>query len=157
MITVEDVSHITGLMIRLVNKYNRLDSRALDFGTGDLLYPSEIHIIEAIGKSHGNTVNEICQKFGVTKGAISQIVHKLSQKGLVTKKRNPDFYKEIMLSLTPRGRKAFEGHENLHKMMDEDLYRNMAHFDKDKIKGFEDVLRVIESRIEKYIELGKKE
>lgn len=156
MITVDDVSRITGLMIRLVNKYNRLDSKALDFGTGDLLYPSEIHIIEAIGKNHGNTVNEICQKFGVTKGAISQIVYKLSKKGLVTKKRKPDFYKEIMLSLTAKGRKAFKGHENLHKLMDEDLYKNMSHFDKDKIENFEVVLRIIESRIEKYIELGKK-
>jgi DNA-binding MarR family transcriptional regulator len=156
MITVKDVSRITGLMIRLVNKYNRLDSKALDFGSGDLLYPSEIHIIEAIGKNHGNTVSEICQKFGVTKGAISQVVYKLSKKGLISKKRNPDFYKEIMLSLTAKGRRAFEGHEKLHKFMDEDLYKNMANFKKDDLKNFEVVLRVIESRIEKYIGLGKK-
>jgi len=85
MITVEDITRIMGIFIRIVNKYNRLESKALDFGTGDLLYPAEIHIIEAIGKNYGNTVNEICQKFGVTKGAISQVVHKLSKKGLINK------------------------------------------------------------------------
>lgn len=157
MITFDDVSRITGLMTRLVNKYNRLDSKALDFGTGDLLFPSEIHVVEIIGKNHGNTVNEICQKLGVTKGAVSQIVDKLSKKGLVAKQRNPDFYKEIMLSLTAKGRKAFKGHENFHKLMDEDLYKNMTHFDKNEIENAEVVLRVIESQIEKYIRLGKKE
>ncbi len=155
MITVEDVTRIMEIVIRLVNKYNRLDSKALDFGTGDLLYPSEIHIIEAIGKNYGNTVNEICQRFGVTKGAISQVVYKLSKKGLINKKRNPDFYKEIMLSLTEKGWKAFDGHEELHKLMDEDLYKNILGFEKEDLKNFEAILHLIESRIEKYIDLGK--
>ncbi|MBN2086738.1 MarR family transcriptional regulator [Candidatus Peregrinibacteria bacterium] len=157
MITIDDVSNITELMIKLVNKYNRLDSKALDFGTGDLLYPSEIHMIETIGKNHGNTVNEICQQFGVTKGAVSQIVYKLEKKGLVSKERNTDFYKEIILSLTKKGRIAFEGHEKLHKSMDADLYKTMADFNKHDLNNFEIILRVIESRIEKYIEVGKKD
>lgn len=156
MITVDDISRIIGIVIRIVNKFNRLNAKPLDFGTGDLLYPSEIHIIEAIGKKNGNTVNEICQKFGVTKGAVSQIVNKLSNKGLVSKKRNPDFYKEIFLSLTVKGRQAFNGHEKLHKLMDEDLYGNITNFKKDDLKIFEKMLQEIETRVEKYIELGNK-
>ncbi len=152
----EDVSRITNRIIRLANKYKRLDSKALNFGTGDLLFPSEIHIIEAIGKNYGSTVNELCRKFSVTKGAVSQIVNKLTKKRLLSKKRNPDFHKEIILSLTERGKKAFEGHERLHRAMDEELYRKVLDFKKEDIESFEAILQRVETHIEKYIDYGNK-
>lgn len=156
-ISEEDVNRMTVQLIRIVNKYNRLDSKALDFGTGDLLYPSEIHVIEAIGKRDGNTVNEICTKFSVTKGAISQIVRKLYQKGLIDKRRNPDYHKEIILSLTARGKKAFEGHEKLHRLMDRELTREIVNITKEELKTFEALLRIIEMHIDRYIDLGTSE
>jgi hypothetical protein len=61
-----------------------------------------------------------------------------------------------MLSLTAKGHRAFMGHEKLHKLMDEDLCRNMMNFKNDDLKNFEVILQVIESQIEKYTELGKK-
>ncbi len=154
-ITQDDVSRVTSQIIKLVNKYKRLDSKALDFGTGDLLYPSEIHVIEAIGKNLGNTVNDLCQRFSVTKGAISQIVNKLTAKRLVIKKRNPDYHKEVILTLTERGRKAFDGHERLHAFMDKKLYGTMMNINRDELKNFEDILQIIESYIERYIAFGE--
>lgn len=155
MITREDIGRVTSQLLRLGNKYRRLDSRAIDFGTGDLLYPSEIHVIEAIGKGHGATVNEICRLFGVTKGAISQIVHKLSGKGLVGRTRNPDYHKEIILSLTTRGRKAFEGHERLHGTMDGELYMYLSDVKKENLQSFEEFIARIEILVDRYIEYGK--
>ncbi len=145
------MGRITGHIIKLVNKYKRLDSRALDFGTGDLLFPSEIHVIEAIGKNYGNTVNELCRKFSVTKGAVSQIVNKLSEKRLVNKKRNPEYHKEVILTLTARGRKAFNGHEKFHASMDKELYNTMTDVDREELANFEEIMRKVEAYIERYI------
>ncbi|MBN1531991.1 MAG: MarR family transcriptional regulator [Spirochaetes bacterium] len=153
-VTAEDVSRISVLLMRLVNKYKRLDSRALEYGTGDFLYPAEIHVIEAIGKNQGSTVNEICLKFGVTKGAISQIVNKLLRKGLIDKTRNPEYHKEIILTLTKRGKRAFEGHERLHGLMDAELYRYVSDFQKEDMKRFEEFLSRIETHIGKFIDHG---
>jgi hypothetical protein len=36
--------------IRIVGLFTKLDSRPNDFGTGERLYRSELHIIQAIGR-----------------------------------------------------------------------------------------------------------
>ncbi|AKB22917.1 MarR family winged helix-turn-helix transcriptional regulator [Methanosarcina sp. WH1] len=44
----------------------------------------------------------------MTRGAISQIVEKLEEKGLVKRVRTPDNKKNIMLELTGFGKEAFK-------------------------------------------------
>ncbi len=81
-----------------------------EYGTGVPLYGSEIHTIQAIGKSIGTNVTELAEKMGVTKGAVSQMVSKLVEKGMVRKTRAQDNAKEVVLELTELGRIGFRNH-----------------------------------------------
>ncbi len=142
--------------LRLVNKFNKLEKKPLDFGTGDLLYPSEIHMIDEIGKKKGQTVTELCKRFGVTKGAVSQIVGKLSRKGYIDKLKNEKSGKEILLSLTAKGLKAYNGHVKMHNAIDEDFAINLKNMNVRQVEQFRDNLKMIENHTDKYLNLPKK-
>jgi DNA-binding MarR family transcriptional regulator len=141
--------------LRLMNKFNKLEKQPIDFGTGDSLFQTEIHTIDEIGKRKDKTVTELCKRFGVTKGAVSQIVGKLYRKGYVNKERNENFEKEIFLSLTPKGHKVFEAHIKMHNAIDEDFARNLKDINPEQIAQFRNNLRIIESHVDKYIDLLK--
>ncbi len=142
--------------IRLTNKFNKLFKQPHDFGTGDLLYPTEIHTIDLIGKMRKSTVSELCSLFGVTKGAVSQVVGKLSRKGYVKKIRSRDSGKEKILSLTAKGQQAFKAHVRMHDAMDEELMKKAGDISLPKIEQFKRILSKIEDHLDSYINIGNK-
>jgi DNA-binding MarR family transcriptional regulator len=139
--------------LRLMNKFNKLSKQTFDFGTGDVLYPAEVHVIDEIGKKNGETVTGLCKLFGVTKGAISQIVGKLSRKGYVTKVRNENYGKEIILSLTPKGKKAFDAHIQLHDAIDDDFVKKLGDIPPKQVQQFTAILKKIENHVDVYLNL----
>jgi DNA-binding MarR family transcriptional regulator len=100
---------------RIMNKMSRSESLPRDFGTGDLLFPSEIHTLCVIGTMPGIKITRLSVRLGVTKGAVSKIAKKMEEKGLIEKYQNPGNDKEILLRLTLTGREAYLGHEAYHK------------------------------------------
>lgn len=150
-ITHETLHKILIQFLRTTKKFNELEKLSIDIGNGEKLYPSEFHVIEAIGNNHGNKVTELSQKFGITKGAVSQVVNKLYDKGFIHKKRNKDFGKEIVLSLTERGQKAFEIQDKLHKKMEIEFINYLESFEPEQIDSFIQILGKIEEHIDAFL------
>lgn len=142
------VSDIAQCFARVNNKLNRLEKKAVDFKTGEKLFASELHAIDAIGKKQSNTVTSLCNQFGVTKGAVSQIIGKLEKKGCVLKERNREDGKEIDISLTKKGWEVFTFHEELHREMDQELFNFMKTIPENRLRDFLEFL----TRIEKYVD-----
>ena len=69
----------------LINKYNQKTKTARQYGTEDLLYSAEVHMIEMIGSYETITTTKLAEKLGITKGAVSQITRKLLEKNLIIK------------------------------------------------------------------------
>ncbi|HBF38774.1 MAG TPA: hypothetical protein DDW50_15835 [Firmicutes bacterium] len=141
--------------IKISYKLNELEKVPIDFGTGELLYPSEIHTIDAVGDQY-DTVTAISQNFGITKGAVSQVIFKLHQRGYVQKVRNEAYNKEILLSLTDKGLIAYRTHKELHKTMDGEIIRLMGSYSDEWLQTFENMLLQLEKQVDKFIDLGKK-
>jgi len=82
-----------------------------DYGTGDTYTSAETHIVKCIADHPGITVTELAYDYAKTKGAISQILKKLIEKGLIQQKpsREPGD-KRIFLFLTPEGEQLNEAH-----------------------------------------------
>ena len=91
---------IEELFIKLANKYHSLEKIPVDYGVGKDLYHSERHLIEKIGDYPEKNITELAKFFGVTKGAISQTVKKLENKGIVTRYKGEKNDKEVFLKLT---------------------------------------------------------
>ena len=135
------IDSLIGNGIRLLNKAYALEKKPVDIGNGVLLYPSEFHLIEAIGKNPEKNMTSIASRLGVTKGAISQMVKKLEKKGLVKKAHIPGNRKDITLELTDLGEEAFEWHKSLHESMETAIRKELEQMSDAEIETF---LRIYE-------------
>lgn len=153
-ITHKTLHKILIQFIRTSKKFNEFEKMSIDIGNGEKLYPSEIHIIEAIGSNRANKVTELSYMFHITKGAVSQVVNKLHDKEFIHKERNKEFGKEIILSLTPKGQKAFEIQNELHKKMIIEFINYLESFEPEQIDSFVQILAKIEEYIDAFLNDG---
>ena len=125
--------------LKIVNKYNNLDKKVRSYGTDELLYPSEIHVIDAIGMSKDMTNTKLAAKLGITKGGISQITSKLIKKNLISKK-DGDGLNEVYLILTDKGITAYQAHIKLHEPMVNKLNSLFDNLDESSKKAILDLI-----------------
>jgi DNA-binding MarR family transcriptional regulator len=144
------LAEIMGQLIRVINKFNRFEKVPMNFGIEEMLFPSEIHTIEAIGKSNWINVTQLAETLGITKGAASQMITKLAQKKFVKKIKIPRSEKETFLELTPKGQKAFEGHEKFHRDIYLDFLKYTTNISKKDFRRFKEILTKIEYHIDLY-------
>ncbi|MGE5415783.1 MAG: MarR family winged helix-turn-helix transcriptional regulator [Acidobacteriota bacterium] len=140
------------LFIRLANKVNELEKTPRSFGTDMVLHPSEIHSVDVIGRNQGINVTELAKKLGVTKGAVSQMLSKLTRKGLVKKARDAGNDKEVILELTDDGRIAFAGHQEFHREMFESIIHRLGHVSPEQMGLLIKVLDGIDEHLSLYLE-----
>ena len=144
------LAEIMEQFVRIVNKFHRFEKVPMDFGVEEMLYPSEIHTVEAIGKNHRINVTQLAELLGITKGAVSQTVNKLVQKQFAKKIKFPRSEKEIFLELTPKGRKAFEGHEKFHRDMYLDFLKYAENISNKDFRKFKEIFTKIEHHLDLY-------
>jgi DNA-binding MarR family transcriptional regulator len=109
-----DFAELYQSWMRIRNKMNVMEDLPHDFGVDTLLHLSEIHTIQAIGKTPENNIRIIAGILGVTPSAASQVITRLTRRGLVTKIRGLRNEKEVSLDLTKKGLIAFRNHEEVH-------------------------------------------
>lgn len=148
----EKVDFLIESGIRILNKAYALEKKPVDIGHGTLLYPSEFHVIEAVGKNPTKNLTFIASRLGVTKGAISQIVKKLEKKGLVNRARIPGNKKDVMLELTDFGKEAFEWHRALHESMENGIRKELERMSDAEIEAFLRVYGHIEEMLDRCME-----
>ncbi|MFV0412100.1 MAG: MarR family winged helix-turn-helix transcriptional regulator [Oscillospiraceae bacterium] len=104
-------------MYQTVNIFTAEAKQARDYGTGHLLYHAEVHLITAIYNHKNAKASELAEALGITNGALTQVAHKLVNKGLIERyKLDPD-KRETYFRLTQQGRIVYHGHEQYHKTM----------------------------------------
>jgi DNA-binding MarR family transcriptional regulator len=138
-------------LIRFINKYNDLVKRPMDYGTGDLLYPGEMHTLEVIGGHPGITVTQAAGLLGVTKGAVSQTVKKLVGKKLVKKARDVNDDKVVLLLPDERGRAALAGHDRFHALYDAGIMQEFKDITPEELAFLQDVFRKLEESADRYL------
>ena len=151
MTKADKICNFTETFVRIINKFKVLEKIPIDHGTGDLLYASEINILEIIGKYPGLNMTELAQKRGVTKGAVSQIVTKLVKKQLVLKNQAPDNDKTLSLQLTRLGKIAFENHEKFHAKYDTPMIEKLKSMNVEQLATISETFEMLEDTIDSYL------
>lgn len=93
-----------------------------------------LHVLDTVWRSSEINGVEIARNLGVTKGAISKIIRKLSAFGLISKKRHPDNNKEIYFSISSQGEKLAILHHNMHKELDKKVIEMFKSYDKSSLE-----------------------
>ncbi len=124
----------------------------MDYGTGYLLYPSEMDAIEVIGRNPGINVTGLAKKLGVTKGAVSQSIKKLEKKHLIGRFEDSSDEKAVLLKLERQGEIAFDCHERFHAKYDSYIKDELNRMTAEQISFLEECFRKIEKSVDKYLD-----
>jgi DNA-binding MarR family transcriptional regulator len=91
--------------LRLARVYQRIDARSERSFHEQELNTAQFDVLAKIGAASGITQQELADALLVTKGNISQLLGKMEQKGLITRRQEG---RANCLSLTERGRELYE-------------------------------------------------
>ena len=145
------VNQCFGQFGRILNSFNAAEKLSRDFGTGDLLYPSEVHTIEAIGNNAGCNISDLARIMGITRGAVQKLSAKLEGRGYIHRFMSAEDNKRIFLELTDRGRAANDGHQDFHGKMYVEIFRLLNMFNKAELEKVITVFEAIEENFNSYI------
>lgn len=109
-----ELQYLIDQFLGILHLYSVISRKPVDYGTGDMLYFTEIHTITTVGKSRKINMTQLAEIMCVTRGAISQTIRKLENKNLI-EKLNTSNRKEFNLRLTDKGRLAYYGQKKFQK------------------------------------------
>ena len=140
------------LLGRFMEKYVQISKQPVDFGTGEDLYPSEIHTL-AVVCSHGSLgVTDLARATGVTKGAVSQLLSRLEDKGLVSRTQDPDNRSRIIIAPTDKGMAAQAGHMAFHREHDKEFLAFIASLPDEDYRVFQTLCIRLNQWMDTYLE-----
>jgi len=145
---MRDYRSLSVLMERTIHKYNQTEKKQRQYGTDLTFSRVEIHTIEAIGEMEDINITRLAAYKGITKGAASQMIYKLVDKGAVKKSVSPNSDTEVRLELTDIGRKAYEGHKEFHKDSNEKLFAMLKDMPDELYEKVEEILHVFDDMLD---------
>lgn len=143
---------LSNLLEQLVNKVVYLRSFPHDYGTGEMITAAEMLTIEAIGRNRGINITGLARVLVVTKGAVSQTVKKLEERGYVIKFKAPDNDKEVLLKLAPRGKTARAGYEVFRQGFDSNMSAMLQRMSDEEFAFLAQHFQILVQQADRYIE-----
>lgn len=137
---MKNYKNIIKLYFTSIKAFEEIEKTPKDFGTGDLLYASEIHTIVAIGKNPGSNMTEIAVIMNITKGGVQKFIKKLLTKDMIYRTQLPDNKKEIIYGLTKKGNIAYKMHEVFEEKRFGKIYEVMDAMDVNELNVLEEFL-----------------
>ena len=123
---MHDYRELSQLMERTIHKYIQVEKKARCFGTDTPLTQAEIHTIQLVGDYTNINITSLAKLRGTTKGAASQMIYRLVDKGLINQSVSPDSDTEVCLTLTPSGEKAHQAHMEYHEMSGKKFFKLLS-------------------------------
>ena len=109
-----ELQNLIDLFLKILHLYSVIGRKPKDYGTGDLLYFTELHTITVVSKNREINMTQLAEIMGVTKGAISQTIRKLVNKNLILKS-NINNRKKVNLKLSEKGMTVVKAQESFQK------------------------------------------
>ena len=108
---------LNDLLVMLFNEVLDMENRALITGSFKEISINDMHIIDAVGIREPRNMSTVARAMAVTVGTLTTTINNLVKKGYVSRVRSPEDKRVVLLSLTEKGRAAFEKHAAFHKRM----------------------------------------
>jgi len=152
----DKVTDILDVYFRVINKQLTNDKLPKDYGIDVMLYPSEIHVIGLISSNPEINSSELAGRMGVTRGAVSQIIRRLEEKGILSRHRKGGNEKEFLFKLEERGVIACDSQEKLIEMFYKRFYEKFRDVTRGELNFLKEVFLELESFVDMRIEHGER-
>ena len=130
--------------LNVVKKAVELDKTPRTYGTGEFFHKAEIHMLEMIGSEKSVCVTGLAKLLNITKGAVSQAIAKLDNKGLITKEQDLKNKSRVIIKLSQKGYEAHKAHLAWHKEVDKGFRDSLLELDLEKLSFLNEFLMKFE-------------
>ena len=113
-------------LVNLFRDINSLEERAIEGSGFDDLTINDVHVIDAIGLGEPKNMTAISRELSVTVGTLTIAMNGLVKKGYVDRQRSEKDRRRVNISLTEKGRRAFESHAGFHRAMVDRIAGNLS-------------------------------
>ncbi len=116
-VTVEIKQRLNEVLVKLFRNINDIEGRAIKTEEYSDMTANDMHVIEAIGTKAPRNMSAVAKSLGVTTGTLTISVNSLVKKGYVERIRSEEDRRVVLVSLSPKGKKAYLQHEEFHEEM----------------------------------------
>ena len=116
-INLDNYGILNEVLVRLFRDIMDIEEKAIITQEFKDLTNNDMHVIDAIGIGAPKNMTSIARELSVTVGTLTIAMNSLVKKGYVVRERGQEDRRIVYISLSEKGRKAFDHHARFHQEM----------------------------------------
>ena len=104
-------------LVNLFNDIMDIEQKAIITPEFKDITNNDMHVIDAIGVGTPKNMSSIARELSVTVGTLTIAMNSLVKKGYVVRERSSEDRRVVYISLSEKGKKAYEHHASFHRQM----------------------------------------
>jgi len=114
---VDTYGTLNEVLVRLFRDIMDIEQQAIITQEFNNITNNDMHVIEAIGIGAPKNMSSIARELSVTVGTLTIAMNSLVKKGYVTRQRGKEDRRVVYISLSEKGKEAYEHHAEFHQEM----------------------------------------
>lgn len=117
---------LNDVLVNLFRDIMTLEAQAIITEEYKDITNNDMHVIEAIGIGEPKNMSTIARQLSVTVGTLTIAMNSLVKKGYVTRERGQEDRRVVYISLSEKGRRAYQNHEDFHRRMIDAVLKDLT-------------------------------
>ena len=105
------------VLVNLFNEIMDIEARAIITPEFKDITNNDMHVIEAVGIGDPRNMSAVAKLLSITVGTLTIAVNNLVKKGYIERVRSKEDRRVVLVSLTEKGKKAYQHHKRFHEEM----------------------------------------
>lgn len=114
---MEAYKTLDDVLVNLFNDIMTIEGKAIITEEFKDISNNDMHIIAAVGRDGARNMSSVAKSLNITVGTLTIAVNNLVKKGYITRVRSEKDRRVVLISLTGKGRRAYDHHERFHREM----------------------------------------
>ena len=114
------------VLVNLFNEIMDIEARAIITPEFKDITNNDMHVIEAVGIGDPRNMSAVAKLLSITVGTLTIAVNNLVKKGYIERVRSKEDRHVVLVSLTEKGKKAYQHHKRFHEEMVQSLLKGLS-------------------------------
>lgn len=116
---------VNKILVDLFHEIQEIEERAIITSDFKDISGNDMHILEAVGIKEARSMSAVAKDLSITVGTLTIAINNLVKKGYVVRQRSETDRRVVLISLSPKGKKAFYHHKQFHDQMVQAVLENL--------------------------------
>ena len=117
---------LNSILVNLFRDVMDLEQRAIITSEYHDITNNDMHVIEAVGLGEPKNMSAIAKVLSVTMGTLTIAMKSLVKKGYVKRTRGKEDRRVVYISLSEKGKGAYQHHEKFHRHMIDEILKDLT-------------------------------